>query len=168
MPFYKTCDSKRQSSIPAKKKEQHDGYIELEQTEHSLFGGSTCQVKFEPFIQRFKRDTLWICPVALFVLGHYPKYIYERAYAYKDLHITVTFFHKENGLSLTLTVGFPPRMRTWDVIDVRMKQVPVPYALDLTCLGEEKKKYYKYLEEKIFFFIFANERKQVPPAEMKE
>ena len=66
------------SVIPAKKKEQHDGYIELRQTEHSLFGGSTYQVKFDPFIQRFKRDTIWICPVTLFVLGHYPKFIYVK------------------------------------------------------------------------------------------
>ena len=66
------------SVIPAKKKEQHNGYIELEQTEHSLFGGSTYQVKYEPFIQRFKRDTLWICPVTLFVLGRYPKFIYVK------------------------------------------------------------------------------------------
>lgn len=66
------------SVIPAKKKEQHDVYIELKQTEHSLFGGSTYQVKYEPFIQRFKRDTLWICPVTLFVLGHYPKFIYVK------------------------------------------------------------------------------------------
>ena len=66
------------SVIPAKKKGQHDGYIELEQTEHSLFGGSTYQVKYEPFIQRFKRNTLWICPVTLFVLGCYPKFIYVK------------------------------------------------------------------------------------------
>ena len=64
------------SVIPAKKKEQYDGYIELEQTEHSLFGGSTYHVKYEPFVERYKRDTLWICPVTLFVLGHYPKFIY--------------------------------------------------------------------------------------------
>ena len=66
------------SVIPAKEKVQHDGYIELEQTEHSLFGGSTYQVKFEPFIKMFKRDILWICPVTLFVLGHYPRLIYVR------------------------------------------------------------------------------------------
>ena len=66
------------SVIPAKKKGHPDGYIELEQTEHSLFGGSTYQVKYEPFIQRFKRDTLWICPVTLFVLGRYPKHIYVK------------------------------------------------------------------------------------------
>ena len=64
------------SVIPAKKKGQRDGYIELVQTEHSLFGGCTYQVKYEPFIQRFKRDTLWICPVTLFVLGRYPQFIY--------------------------------------------------------------------------------------------
>lgn len=64
------------SVIPTKKKGQHEGYIELEQTEHSLFGSSTYQVKYVPFIERYKRDTLWICPVTLFVLGHYPKFIY--------------------------------------------------------------------------------------------
>jgi len=64
------------SVIPAKKQKLHESYIELEQTEYSLFGGSTYQVKYEPFIQRFKRDTLWICPVTLFVLGRYPKFIY--------------------------------------------------------------------------------------------
>lgn len=68
----------RVNVIPAKKKELHDGYIELEQTEKSLFGGSTYQVKYKPFIERFKRDTLWICPVTLFVLGHYPKFIYVK------------------------------------------------------------------------------------------
>ena len=66
----------RVSVIPAKKQERHDDYIELEQTESSLFGGSTYQVRCEPFIKRFKRDTLWICPVTLFVLGQYPKFVY--------------------------------------------------------------------------------------------
>ena len=64
--------------IPTKKQEKHDEYIELVQTEHSLFGGSTYQVEYEPFKERFKRDTLWICPVTLFVLGRYPKYIYVK------------------------------------------------------------------------------------------
>lgn len=68
----------RVSVIPAKKQELHDDYIELEQTESSLFGGSTYQMKYEPFKERFKRDTLWICPVTLFVLGHYPKFIYVK------------------------------------------------------------------------------------------
>ena len=67
------------SVIPATKHEKHEGYIELEQTEHSLFGGSTYQVKYEPFIKRYKRDSLWICPVTLFVLGFYPKFIYIKS-----------------------------------------------------------------------------------------
>jgi len=66
------------SVIPANKQQQHEGYIELIQTEHSLLGGSTYQVMYEPFVNLFKRDTLWICPVALFVLGRYPKYIYVK------------------------------------------------------------------------------------------
>lgn len=40
----------------------------------------------------------------------------KRVCAYKDLHITDIFLHKERGLSLTLTVEFSPRRRTWDVI----------------------------------------------------
>lgn len=67
------------SVIPTKKKEQHDGYIELEQTEYSLFGGSTYQVNYNTFVEQYKRDSLWICPVTLFVLGHYPKFIYIKS-----------------------------------------------------------------------------------------
>ena len=66
------------SVIPANKPQELDDYIELTQTEHSLFGGSTYQVKYEPFVNKFKRDSLWICPVTLFVLGRYPKYIYVK------------------------------------------------------------------------------------------
>ena len=65
--------------IPDNRQQQHEGYIELVQTEHSLLGGSTYQVRYEPFVNRFKRDTLWICPVTLFVLGHYPKFIYIKS-----------------------------------------------------------------------------------------
>jgi len=72
----------KMSVIPANEQEEHKGYIELEQTEHSLFGGSTYQVKYEPFIKRYKQDTLWICPVTLFVLGHYPKFIYIKSYTF--------------------------------------------------------------------------------------
>ena len=68
----------RVSVIPAKKQEMHEEYIELEQTESSLFGGSTYHVKYNPFKERFKRDTLWICPVTLFALGHSPKFIYVK------------------------------------------------------------------------------------------
>ena len=66
------------SVIPANKRKLHDGYIELVQTEKSLFGGSTYETEWEAFINRFKRNTIWICPVTLFVLGRYPKYIYVK------------------------------------------------------------------------------------------
>lgn len=85
----------RVSVIPAKRQELHDDYIELEQTESSLFGGSTYQVKYEPFKERFKRDTLWICPVTLFVLGQYPKFIYVKRTDYKDAVESVFCGEKE-------------------------------------------------------------------------
>lgn len=58
--------------IPAKKEEDHPGYAKLVQKTHSLFGGSTYQVTG---LEGFDRD-IWLCPVTLFVLGEYPKYIY--------------------------------------------------------------------------------------------
>ena len=85
----------RVSVIPAKRQELHDDYIELEQTESSLFGGSTYQVKYEPFKERFKRDTLWICPVTLFVLGQYPKFIYVKRTDYKEAVESVFCGEKE-------------------------------------------------------------------------
>lgn len=49
-------------------------YIRCEQIDYSLIGGSTYNVfGLEGFNQ-----TIWICPVTLFVLGEYPKYIYIR------------------------------------------------------------------------------------------
>lgn len=45
-----------------------------EQTEVSLLGGSTYNV----FNEEGFDHTIWICPVTLFVLGEYPKYIYIR------------------------------------------------------------------------------------------
>jgi len=48
------------------------GYAKLIQKEHSLTGGSTYQVTGLP---GFERD-IWLCPVTLFVLGNYPKYLY--------------------------------------------------------------------------------------------
>ena len=64
--------------IPSKEQEKHEGYFELEQIESSLTGGSTYQVGLEDFCQRYDRDTLWLCPVTLFVLGQYPRYIYVK------------------------------------------------------------------------------------------
>ncbi len=64
--------------IPSKEQEKHEGYFELEQIESSLTGGSTYQVGLEDFCQRYGRETLWLCPVTLFVLGQYPRYIYVK------------------------------------------------------------------------------------------
>ena len=58
--------------IPSNKREDHPGYACLVQGKHSLTGGSFYTVTQLP---GFERD-IWLCPVTLFVLGHYPKYIY--------------------------------------------------------------------------------------------
>ena len=50
------------------------GYFRCEQIDMSMFGGSTYNVFG---VEGFDR-TIWICPVTLFVLGEYPKYIYIR------------------------------------------------------------------------------------------
>ena len=60
------------SVIPASKKEEHEGYAELTRINSSLTGGATYEVKNLP---GFNRD-IWLCPVTLFVLGEYPKYMY--------------------------------------------------------------------------------------------
>lgn len=58
--------------IPSDKRRDMKGYIELEQKDHSLTGGSTYEVHNLPGFTH----TVWICPVTLFVLGKYPKFIY--------------------------------------------------------------------------------------------
>ena len=62
----------RVNVIPARKKENHDGYAELRRLDHSLTGGAHYEVKG---IAGFTKK-IWICPVTLFVLGNYPAYIY--------------------------------------------------------------------------------------------
>lgn len=53
------------------------GYIECEQQYATILGGSTYKVYGLP---GFTRE-IWICPVTLTVLGHYPKYIYIKKVA---------------------------------------------------------------------------------------
>lgn len=53
-------------------------YIELEKTESSLTGGAYYNVNSKEFKEFAKRDTLWLCPVTLFVFMHYPNYIYVK------------------------------------------------------------------------------------------
>lgn len=60
--------------IPSSKEEEHPGYAKLIQKEHSLTGGSTYKVTG---LEGFNRD-IWLCPVTLFVLGKYPKYLYVK------------------------------------------------------------------------------------------
>ncbi len=59
---------------PSNKKLDLDGYAELIQKDHSLTGGSTYEVRN---LDGFNRD-IWLCPVTLFVLGKYPKYMYVK------------------------------------------------------------------------------------------
>ena len=59
---------------PSNKRLQLEGYAELVQKEHSLTGGSTYEVRN---LEGFNRN-IWLCPVTLFVLGKYPKYMYVK------------------------------------------------------------------------------------------
>ncbi len=58
--------------IPTSKEEEHEGYAKLTRMEHSLTGGATYTVENLPGFTR----NIWLCPVTLFVLGKYPKYMY--------------------------------------------------------------------------------------------
>lgn len=56
---------------------KEQGYIECVQQYSTITGGSTYKVYGLP---DFTRE-IWICPVTLTVLGHYPKYIYIKKVA---------------------------------------------------------------------------------------
>jgi len=58
--------------IPSRSPLDLEGYTELCQKDCGLTTGSTYDVVN---LDGFKRD-IWLCPVTLFVLGHYPKYLY--------------------------------------------------------------------------------------------
>ena len=51
--------------------EQGPEYFRCDRIDQSTFGGATYQVNLEGF-----DSTMWLCPVTLFVLGEYPKYLY--------------------------------------------------------------------------------------------
>ena len=66
---------------------KQDGWLELTQTQSSLTGGATYTARgnnLERFVRRHpltgevSQRTLWLCPVTLFVFGHYPKYFYGK------------------------------------------------------------------------------------------
>lgn len=58
--------------IPSNKEREYPGYVKLIRKYHSLTGGSDYMVCG---LEGFNR-IIWICPVTLFVLGQYPKFIY--------------------------------------------------------------------------------------------
>lgn len=64
----------RVSVIPSKERATHEGYFELEQLDKGLATGSTYKVNG---LEGFDRN-IWICPVTLFVLCRYPKFIYVK------------------------------------------------------------------------------------------
>jgi hypothetical protein len=61
------------------------GWLEVKQTHSSLTGGATYTargyemdqfVRNHPLTGQSMQRTHWLCPVTLFVFGHYPKYFY--------------------------------------------------------------------------------------------
>lgn len=60
------------SVISSNKQLDKPGYACLVRGRHSLTGGSFYNVTG---LEGFERE-IWLCPVTLFVLGRYPKYIY--------------------------------------------------------------------------------------------
>lgn len=73
-------DTKKENRVrvlvrPSKKPQKElikEGYFECNQQFSRLLGGATYKVNG---MEGFTRE-IWICPVTLTVLGHYPKYIY--------------------------------------------------------------------------------------------
>ena len=78
-------DTKKENRVrvfvhPSKK--QHtgndvEGYFELDKQFSRLLGGATYKVNG---LEGFTRE-IWICPVTLCVLGHYPQFIYIKQIA---------------------------------------------------------------------------------------
>lgn len=62
------------SDVPLPTYDNDSRFFRCEQIDTSLFGGSTYNV----FGVEGFNHTIWICPVTLFVLGEYPKFIYIR------------------------------------------------------------------------------------------
>ena len=71
-------DAKKENRVrvlvnPSKKKlTRMEGYFECVKQYSGLFAGATYKVNG---LEGFTRE-IWICPVTLCVLGHYPQYIY--------------------------------------------------------------------------------------------
>ena len=63
----------RVTVVPSNKPLDLPDHACLIQGKHSLTGGSHFRVTRLP---GFRMDEIWLCPVTLFVLGQYPKYLY--------------------------------------------------------------------------------------------
>lgn len=61
--------------IPSQEPLQVADHFELRQLDQSLTGGAHYDATSVP---SFRMPRIWICPVTLCVLGHYPRYIYIR------------------------------------------------------------------------------------------
>ena len=73
----KFLDEERRNRVrvlvrPSKKQQKEAGYFELEKQYSGLFAGATYKVNG---LEGFTRE-IWICPVTLCVLGHYPQFLY--------------------------------------------------------------------------------------------
>jgi hypothetical protein len=58
--------------VPSKKELSEEGLVRLNLTSSSVTGGGY----YETEVGGIKLPCVWLCPVTLFVLGRYPKYIY--------------------------------------------------------------------------------------------
>lgn len=63
----------RVTVVPSNKPLDLSDHACLIQGKHSLTGGSHYRVTRLP---GFRMNEIWLCPVTLFVLGQYPKYLY--------------------------------------------------------------------------------------------
>ena len=76
-------DTKKENRVrvlvrPSKKRRTDlNGYFECVKQHSGLFAGATYKVNG---LEGFTRE-IWICPVTLTVLGHYPQYIYIKQIA---------------------------------------------------------------------------------------
>lgn len=72
--YFSTDGVAKVKVIPSDKEEEHPGYAKLIRKAWSLTGGST----YEVTQLRGFNENIWLCPVTLFVLGQYPKYLYVK------------------------------------------------------------------------------------------
>ena len=58
--------------VPSKKEILEEGLVRLDLTSSSVTGGGY----YETEVKGVQLPRIWLCPVTLFVLGRYPKFIY--------------------------------------------------------------------------------------------